>query len=191
MLHKGEAVLNKDDAQDMRESKGTKRVSKTLGGAPKKDKKKLSAKKGATKKAHKIVARKAADGKGVILEHHFDSGKPELHYHPDADSAAEQFKEHMSDGGQAEAGAPQGEPAGEAGMAQPSSFKDGGKVEKSGMAMVHKGEEVIPAKSDTKEEPKQGSHIGEPIEVQPDVEDDEKAKPMKVASVVWGSKKSA
>jgi len=145
MLHKGEAVLNKDDAKDMRESKGVKRVSKTLGGAKPKDKKeKLSAKKGVTKKAHKIVARKAAGG-GVVLEHHYDSGKPELHFHPDAESAADQMKEHMSDEAGEEAGAPQGVPGG-AGMAQPSSFKDGGKVKKSGMAMVHKGEEVISAK---------------------------------------------
>jgi hypothetical protein len=30
-------------------------------------------------------------------------------------------------------------------MASPSSFKDGGKVRKTGLAIVHKGETVIPA----------------------------------------------
>lgn len=33
------------------------------------------------------------------------------------------------------------------GTAQPNSFKKGGKVRKTGMALVHKGEEVIPKKS--------------------------------------------
>ena len=171
MLHKGEAVLNKDDAKEMRQSAGTKRVTKTLGGAPKKEKK-LSTTKG-SKKVHKIVARHAAGG-GVVLEHHFNSGRPELHHHPDMESAAEQFKEKMSEGAeeQPSAPAPQGQ------MAQPNSFKDGGVVEKSGMAKVHKGEVVIPAgkAKGVKPEPK-GSYIQDPVMLQPDVKDDPKAKP--------------
>jgi hypothetical protein len=220
ILHKGEKVVSADENQPQdtpKESAGTKRVSKTLGGAKAKDKKKkLAAHKGTKKKASKIVARHATSG-GIILEHHFDSGKPELHHHPDLDSAVEQFKEHMSDAPSAPE--PNGPGAGAAtGMAQPSSFKDGGVVQKSGMAMVHKGEEIKTApKAGAKAPAKKGSYIGDPLEMQPkaepEVDKDDKGvdnqgkrvvdgpdgnsksgrstKETGVASVVWGNNKPA
>lgn len=38
-------------------------------------------------------------------------------------------------------------------LAKPSSFKTGGKVEKTGMALVHKGETVIPNDGDADDQP--------------------------------------
>lgn len=38
-------------------------------------------------------------------------------------------------------------------LAKPSTFKTGGKVEKTGMALVHKGETVIPNDNDADDEP--------------------------------------
>jgi hypothetical protein len=138
MLHKGEKVVSAKE-----NAKGEARVSGALGGK-KDNKKKLGAKKGSKKSAHKITVHKAANG-GVVLEHHFGD-KSEMHSHPDFDSAAESMRPNFQSPGQEME--PDADDAGASAnpkMAVPSSFEDGGVVKESGMAMVHKGEQVTPA----------------------------------------------
>ena len=134
MLHKGEQVIPAKKNPDS--GKAEKRVSGAMGG---KKSPKLSAKKGSKKQVHKITVHKSANG-GVVLEHHLEDSKSEMHHHPNFDSAAASMKDNFEP--------PAQEPApseANSQMASPSSFEDGGTVEKSGMAMVHAGETVIPA----------------------------------------------
>lgn len=95
ILHKDEAVLNKSDAEKLREAKsksGAKGVFDNLadelgGGAPKKSKKELS----------HIVTKKAKSG-GYIHEHHFthpEDHAMEQHVTPDQDAMADHMIEHM------------------------------------------------------------------------------------------------
>jgi|SRR6266850_1540693 len=130
MLHEGEKVVPEVQNPDS-EAKPETRMKGAMGG-----KKKLAAKKGSKKKSHKITVHKSANG-GVVLEHHFDGGKSEMHHHPDFNSAAESMAPHFDVPGSSEGG-----PGTQ--MASPSSFEDGGVVEKSGQAQVHEGEVVVP-----------------------------------------------
>jgi hypothetical protein len=137
MLHKGEKIVPKKDNPDA--PKAEKRVDSAMGG--KKKTSKLGAKKGSKKTVHHVTVHKSATG-GVVLQHEYEDGKTDTHYHPDWQSAVASMQPHFND--QAGGATPD---AGQQ-MASPSSFEDGGVVEKSGMAMVHKGEKVIPAKPD-------------------------------------------
>lgn len=92
------------------------------------------------KQLNEIRVRRAKGGH--IITHHYQGSDPEEHVTKGTDEMLGHMKQHMGD--EPVSGANAQDQA--LGLAEPSSFKDGGVVQKSGMAMVHKGETVIPAK---------------------------------------------
>jgi hypothetical protein len=66
------------------------KVSDAMGGESKPKSKMRS-----SKEVHHTTVHKAANG-GVILEHEFQDGSPEMHHHPDFESAVDQLREHYS-----------------------------------------------------------------------------------------------
>jgi hypothetical protein len=93
-------------------------------------------------KPHRMVVRKTANA-GYIAEHHYkpEPGGPT----PDSDEyqlpTLARLKKHI--GAHFEP-----EPIR---MAVPSSFEDGGQVQQTGLALVHNGEKVVPAKPKQKQ----------------------------------------
>jgi hypothetical protein len=150
-LHAGEAVLNENDAEQHR---AKKRVGDALGGGAGK-KPKLSAKKGTKKSVHHTTVHKSENG-GVVIQHEFEDGtKGMMQHHSNFDSAANEMRQHFSSPGEQESPAEDNAEGGEAAEAQQAppqsaaqlpSYKDGiDSVPKTGPAILHEGEAVIPA----------------------------------------------
>jgi hypothetical protein len=119
-LHKGEHVI-------------PARAASALGG-------KKTAKKGSGKVPHKMVIEQNDDNSFAIEHQHKPSSDPSQPSQPTEKFSAPNAKHLVRHVKQT-----YGQQGSDDGMAFPSSYADGGMVQKGGMAQVHAGETVLPA----------------------------------------------